>query len=52
METVYIDNLYLATGLGHSGLCSGPYVGKVVADTMLGKDLEMDIAPFNVKRFD
>jgi D-amino-acid dehydrogenase len=46
-----VDNLYLATGLGHSGLSIGPYVGKVVADTILGKELETDIAPFNVKRF-
>jgi D-amino-acid dehydrogenase len=46
-----INNLYLATGLGHSGLSIGPYVGKVVADTILGKELETDIAPFNVERF-
>lgn len=46
-----IDKLYLATGLGHTGLCVGPFVGKVVADTMLGKEVEMDIEPFNVRRF-
>jgi D-amino-acid dehydrogenase len=46
-----INNLYLATGLGHSGLSIGPYVGKVVADTILGKEIETDIEPFNVKRF-
>ncbi len=46
-----INNLYLATGLGHSGLSVGPYVGKVAADMILGKELETDIAPFNVQRF-
>jgi D-amino-acid dehydrogenase len=46
-----LNNLYLATGLGHSGLSIGSYVGKVVADTILGKEIETDIEPFNVKRF-
>lgn len=46
-----LNNLYIATGLGHSGLSIGPYVGKVVADTILGKEIETDIEPFNVQRF-
>ncbi|MGH2413375.1 MAG: NAD(P)/FAD-dependent oxidoreductase [Brasilonema sp.] len=46
-----INNLYLATGLGHTGLANGPYIGKVVAEMMLGKESQTDIAAFNIQRF-
>ncbi|BAZ08969.1 glycine oxidase ThiO [Calothrix sp. NIES-4071] len=46
-----IDNLYLATGLGNAGLSAGPYIGKVVAETILNKHSQTDITAFNVQRF-
>ncbi len=46
-----IDNLYLATGLGNAGLAAGPYIGKVVAEIILDKHSQTNIAAFNVRRF-
>ncbi|OKH29818.1 hypothetical protein NIES2101_42975 [Calothrix sp. HK-06] len=46
-----IDNLYLATGLGNAGLAAGPYIGKVVAEVILGKNSQSNIDAFNVQRF-
>jgi D-amino-acid dehydrogenase len=46
-----VDNLYLATGHGATGLQLGPYSGKLVADLMLGRPVETDISAFDVRRF-
>lgn len=47
-----VDNIYLATGHGPTGLQLGPYSGKVVADMMLGNDVEDDLTAFHITRFD
>ncbi|HXV44569.1 MAG TPA: FAD-dependent oxidoreductase [Anaerolineae bacterium] len=44
-------NLYLATGHGATGLQLGPYTGKLAADWLLGRNLEIDLTLFNVARF-
>ncbi|CDQ21427.1 NAD(P)/FAD-dependent oxidoreductase [Halobacillus karajensis] len=41
-------NLYVANGLGASGLTSGPYVGAEVARLVLGKETELDPADYDV----
>jgi D-amino-acid dehydrogenase len=46
-----VRNVYLATGHGATGLQLGPYSGKIVADLMLGKGSNDDIAAFDVMRF-
>ncbi len=46
-----IDNLYLATGHGASGLQLGPYSGKLAADWAMGQPAETDISAFHISRF-
>ena len=46
-----IDNIYLATGHGPTGLQLGPYSGKVVADMMAGQPLPDNLTPFHISRF-
>lgn len=46
-----VDNLYLATGHGATGLQLGPYSGKLIADLMLGRPVETDLSAFDVRRF-
>lgn len=46
-----IENVLLATGHGPSGLQLGPYSGALIADLALGKQPEIDLAPFSVERF-
>jgi D-amino-acid dehydrogenase len=46
-----LDNAFIATGHGASGLQLGPYSGALVADLALGKQPELDLAPFAVERF-
>ena len=46
-----IDNLFLATGHGASGLQLGPYSGKLAADWARGQALETDISAFHISRF-
>jgi D-amino-acid dehydrogenase len=46
-----IENLFVATGHGPSGLQLGPYSGAAVADLVCGKPLEADLAPFDAGRF-
>ena len=47
----FIDNLYLATGHGSTGLLLGPYSGKIMSQMMLGQYIETDITPFAIERF-
>ncbi|MEC3883632.1 FAD-binding oxidoreductase [Halobacillus sp. HZG1] len=42
------SNLYVANGLGASGLTSGPYVGAELARLVLGKETELDPADYDV----
>ena len=46
-----VDNIYLATGHGPTGLQLGPYSGKLIADMMLGQDIATDISAFDIARF-
>jgi D-amino-acid dehydrogenase len=46
-----LDHIYLATGHGPTGLQLGPYSGKLIADLMLGHEVETDLRPFSVARF-
>lgn len=46
-----MENIYLATGHGPTGLQLGPYSGKVVADMMANNPAEYDISPFHITRF-
>jgi D-amino-acid dehydrogenase len=41
-----IDNLFVANGLGPSGLTMGPYAGALVADAVLGKSPKLSLAPY------
>ncbi|WP_010529719.1 NAD(P)/FAD-dependent oxidoreductase [Lentibacillus jeotgali] len=42
------DGLLVANGLGSSGLTTGPYVGSQLANLALGKELEIDLANYDV----
>ncbi|HYK72851.1 MAG TPA: FAD-binding oxidoreductase, partial [Pseudoneobacillus sp.] len=42
------EGLYLANGLGSSGLTSGPYLGAELAKLVLGKQTEIDISNYDV----
>ncbi len=46
-----IENIFLATGHGPTGLQLGPYSGKVVADMMAGNVLDDDLSAFHITRF-
>ena len=46
-----VEGVYLATGMGATGLHLGPYSGKLAADWALGKEPETDIVAFGVARF-
>lgn len=44
------ENVIIATGHGPSGLMLGPYSGLVAANLLLGKHVDLDLAPFRVER--
>ncbi|TYL36376.1 FAD-dependent oxidoreductase [Natronococcus pandeyae] len=46
-----IENVYLATGHGATGLQLGPYSGKCIADLVQGNEPEAEILPFSPDRF-
>lgn len=46
-----LDNVWLANGLGASGLTMGPYVGAAAADLACGDTLPFNVAPFDPGRF-
>src|SRR5262249_988501 len=46
-----IDNLFVTTGHGASGLQLGPYSGKLAADWAVERFLEADISAFAITRF-
>jgi D-amino-acid dehydrogenase len=46
-----VDGVYLATGMGATGLHLGPYCGKLAAEWALGQASEADISAFGVGRF-
>jgi D-amino-acid dehydrogenase len=42
------DNLFIANGLGASGLTMGPYGGALIAEAILGKSPKLALAPYAV----
>lgn len=46
-----IDNIFLATGHGPTGLQLGPYSGKIIADLIVDNQVKTDISAFSVTRF-
>ena len=46
-----LENVFLATGHGPSGLQLGPYSGALVAELVAGKTPSFDLTPFAVARF-
>jgi D-amino-acid dehydrogenase len=46
-----LANVYVATGHGANGLLLGPLSGKLVADAVLGRAPELDLAPYSPSRF-
>jgi D-amino-acid dehydrogenase len=46
-----LDNVFVATGHGASGLQLGPYSGAAVADLAQGKSVEIELEPFSAGRF-
>jgi glycine/D-amino acid oxidase-like deaminating enzyme len=45
------DNVFVATGHGANGLLLGPYSGQLVAQALLGREPDHDLAPFALARF-
>jgi glycine/D-amino acid oxidase-like deaminating enzyme len=41
-----VENLFVANGLGPSGLTMGPYAGALMADVVLGKSPKLTLAPY------
>jgi D-amino-acid dehydrogenase len=46
-----VAGAYVATGHGPSGLTLGPYSARVVADLVVGRVPDLDLAPFRPDRF-
>jgi D-amino-acid dehydrogenase len=46
-----IEDAFVATGHGPTGLQLGPYSGKLVADVVRGTEPAFDLTPFAVDRF-
>ncbi|MDX5475871.1 MAG: FAD-binding oxidoreductase [Bacillaceae bacterium] len=43
-----LDGVFVANGLGASGLTSGPYIGAELAKLALGKETELDLSLYDV----
>ncbi len=43
------EGIYLANGLGASGLTSGPYLGMELAKHVLGRQTEIDLSSYDIK---
>ncbi|HEX3350159.1 MAG TPA: FAD-binding oxidoreductase [Acetobacteraceae bacterium] len=46
-----VAGLFIANGLGPSGLTMGPYAGSLLAQAVLGRATEIDLAAFDPGRF-
>jgi D-amino-acid dehydrogenase len=44
-------NVFYAFGHGHYGLTQGPTSGRIIADMVVGKELTVDMKPFQFERF-
>ncbi len=45
------ENVYLATGHGSTGLTTGPYSGRLIAELILGKAPAINLSPYSLARF-
>ncbi|MBI4298229.1 MAG: FAD-binding oxidoreductase [Chloroflexi bacterium] len=45
------ESVYLATGAGRKGILLGPLMGRIVADMILKRDIDMPVQPFSPTRF-
>ena len=45
------SNVYFAFGHGHVGLCGGAPTGRIIADLVVGRKPNIDIAPYRAGRF-
>ncbi len=45
-----VKGLYIANGLGASGLTMGPYVGALVSKLIMGESLSIDLRPYDPMR--
>ena len=43
--------LYMATGHGMMGVSLAPATGRIIADLVAGRNPQIDITPFELKRF-
>lgn len=50
-RVLQLENVFLATGHGASGLQLGPYSGALVASLVSGHEPALDLSPFSVERF-
>ncbi|TMN21608.1 NAD(P)/FAD-dependent oxidoreductase [Lentibacillus cibarius] len=46
----HMEGLFVANGLGASGLTSGPYLGMELAKLALGQPIDLDVANYDVAR--
>lgn len=44
-------NIYLGYGHNHVGMMSGPRTGRILADLIAGRTLDVDISPYDARRF-
>ncbi|OZM56961.1 FAD-dependent oxidoreductase [Lottiidibacillus patelloidae] len=44
------EGIYVANGLGASGLTSGPYLGAQLANLALGKEIDLDLRDYDVAK--
>lgn len=44
-------NIFLGYGHNHVGMMSGPRTGRLLADVMAGRQPDIDLSPFDAKRF-
>jgi D-amino-acid dehydrogenase len=45
------SGIFVATGHGMMGVSLAPATGKIIADLVAGRDPQIDISPFGLKRF-
>lgn len=46
-----LAHVFVATGMGPSGLTLGPYSGAIMADLALGGTVDLDLSPYSPARF-
>ena len=45
-EVPGVPGLFVATGLGGTGLTLGPLTGRLMAEAIMGRSLTLDLAPY------